>query len=97
MRFDADSITSDNAAALLDSGAAAIRAGERQFDLSGVRRVDSSAVALLLGLQREARAAGARLEFVGLPADLLSLAELYGVRALIQPSGDGTDGGARAH
>ena len=56
------------------------------IDFSKVTGVDSSAVALLLDWRRQAKARGMALEFVNLPAPLLSLAQLYGVSELIQPS-----------
>jgi phospholipid transport system transporter-binding protein len=83
VKIDAASISNENAAALLAAGIDAIRAGDAQFDLSAVRQVDSSAVALLLAWQREAQARGARLTLTGLPAALGSLATLYGVDELI--------------
>jgi phospholipid transport system transporter-binding protein len=54
------------------------------IDFSGITGVDSAAVALLLEWRREAARHGKRLEFVNLPANLLALAELYGVADLIQ-------------
>jgi phospholipid transport system transporter-binding protein len=55
------------------------------IDFSAVTGVDSSAVALLLDWRRVAMARGKSLAFVNLPANLLALAELYGVADLIQP------------
>jgi phospholipid transport system transporter-binding protein len=55
------------------------------IDFSRITEVDSSAVALLLEWRREAARRGKGLNFVNLPANLLSLAELYGVTGLIQP------------
>ena len=55
------------------------------IDFSAITQVDSSAVALLLEWRREAARRGKALYFVNLPANLLSLAELYGVTGLIQP------------
>ena len=55
------------------------------IDFAGITGVDSSAVALLLEWRREALAHGKQLKFVNLPANLLALAELYGVAELIQP------------
>ncbi|HEX3061587.1 MAG TPA: STAS domain-containing protein [Usitatibacter sp.] len=55
------------------------------IDFSGVGTVDSAAVALLLEWRRAAEARGKTLEFVNLPANLLALANLYGVADLIQP------------
>lgn len=55
------------------------------IDFSAITEVDSSAVALLLEWRREAARRGKGLYFVNLPANLLALAELYGVTGLIQP------------
>lgn len=83
MKLEVASINNENAAALLGTGVDAIRAGDADFDLSAVRQVDSSAVALLLAWQREAQARGTRLSLHGWPAALKSLATLYGVDELI--------------
>ena len=55
------------------------------IDFAGITGVDSAAVALLLDWRRMAVKRGKTLEFVNLPANLLALAELYGVAELIQP------------
>lgn len=55
------------------------------IDFAGITGVDSSAVALLLEWRRHAMRKGKTLEFVNLPANLLSLARLYGVEELIVP------------
>ena len=55
------------------------------IDFAAITEVDSSAVALLLEWRREAARLGKGLYFVNLPANLLALAELYGVSGLIQP------------
>ena len=55
------------------------------IDFSGITDVDSSAVALLLEWRRRSIARGKTLAFVNLPANLVALAELYGVAELIQP------------
>ena len=55
------------------------------IDFAAITDVDSSAVALLLEWRREATRRGKGLYFVNLPANLLALAELYGVTGLIQP------------
>ena len=55
------------------------------IDFAGITGVDSSAVALLLEWRREAQRLRKGLEFVNLPANLLALANLYGVAELIQP------------
>ena len=54
------------------------------IDFSAITGVDSSAVALLLEWRREAARRKKTLVFVNLPANLLALAELYGVAELIQ-------------
>ena len=56
------------------------------IDFSGITGVDSSAVALLLEWRRLAARRGKTLVFENLPANLLALAQLYGVADLIQPS-----------
>ncbi len=56
------------------------------LDFRGVTGVDSAAVALLLEWRRLAAARGKALEFANLPANLLALAELYGVADLIRPA-----------
>jgi phospholipid transport system transporter-binding protein len=83
VKLDVKRITTDNAAALIDAGARAIRGGDATFDLAAVTEVDSSAVALLLAWSREAQAAGATLRLEGLPEDIVSLARLYGVDQLL--------------
>jgi phospholipid transport system transporter-binding protein len=83
MKLDVDSITNENAAALLERGLAAVRDGDVTFDLSGVGAVDSAAVALLLAWQREAAARGTRLVLTGVPEGLAGLAQLYGVQSLL--------------
>lgn len=52
-------------------------------DLAGVGAFDSAALALMLDWVREAAQGGARLRFVHLPENLLTLASLYGVLELI--------------
>ena len=55
------------------------------IDFAAITEVDSSAVALLLEWRRVAARLGKTLLFVNLPANLLALADLYGVAELIQP------------
>jgi len=73
----------DNARALLEQGRARIVSGEQVFDLSAVSDADSSAVAVMLGWLRHAALTGTVIRFVGVPAGVLSLAELYGVSDLL--------------
>jgi len=58
-------------------------AGDLVFDFSGVTRVDSSALALLLAWMRRARVCGSVVELRALPEPLLALARLYGIDALL--------------
>jgi phospholipid transport system transporter-binding protein len=83
MRLDATELDMRNAAQVAAAGIDAIRAGDSNFDLSAVRTCDSSAVATVLAWQREAQARGAQLRLSGLPADLISLATVYGVAPLM--------------
>jgi phospholipid transport system transporter-binding protein len=69
---------------------AVLAEGERVFDgpqvdvdLARVTEVDSSAVSLLLEWSRQAARKGQRLIFLNPPANLRSLAALYGVSNLV--------------
>jgi phospholipid transport system transporter-binding protein len=84
MRVEATSITNANAGELLSAGRAAIAAGEFAVDLAAVAEVDTAAIALLLEWQRQAIARGGRLALTGVPADMVSLARLYGVDGLLE-------------
>jgi len=83
MRIDAQAITNLNAAQVAGRISAAIRAGDYRVDFTGVVRCDTAAVACVLAWLRLARAAGRRLELHAVPDDLMSLARLYGVEALV--------------
>jgi phospholipid transport system transporter-binding protein len=72
-----------NAAEIAEAGIEAIRSGDTTIDLSAVLTCDSSAVAAVLAWQREAARAGAKLQLIGLPSSLLSLAAVYGVDSLL--------------
>ena len=87
MKIETDRIVNTNAASLLQLGEAAIHSGDVEFDLSGVKRLDSSAVALVLAWDRAVRARGDSLKLKGIPASLRSLAKLYGVDSLIPMAG----------
>jgi phospholipid transport system transporter-binding protein len=73
----------DNASPTLADGLRAIDAGQFDFDLSGLTGVDSSAVAILLQWQRQARQRGATLTLIAVPSNLQSLIDLYGVADLL--------------
>ena len=68
---------------VLAAAVAAQSGPERVYDLSGCEHFDSSLVALLLELARGAQAAGASVRFEGARENLLRLAGLYGVGALL--------------
>lgn len=77
------SLTNRNAAAVLREAAARVAQGEAQVDCSALGQVDSSAVAVMLALHRDASARGRTLAFVGVPQQLAALASLYGVDTLL--------------
>jgi phospholipid transport system transporter-binding protein len=54
-----------------------------EVDLAGVSAVDSSAVAVLLGLKRRAADEGRSLAFTHMPEALTQLADLYGVEEML--------------
>jgi phospholipid transport system transporter-binding protein len=72
-------VTHDTARALLEAGAAALKPGATVFDLSAVKEVDSSCLAVIFGWQRAASAGGKTVAIAHPPANLVSLADLYGV------------------
>ena len=76
-------VTMANVEALLEEGARQIQGPQVTLDLSGVTEVDSAAVSLLLEWRREAARANRRIDYANVPANLKSLAELYGVSHLI--------------
>lgn len=81
------SVTVENAVVTLNTLSQALRgesAPEVVVDASALRHFDSSALAVLLGCERQAGAAGKRFALRGLPAQLSSLATLYGVDSLLQ-------------
>jgi len=76
-------VTIASVQALLEAGERAITGGQVTIDLAGVTEVDSTAVSLLLEWRRRASAAARSIRYVNLPANLRSLAELYGVTELL--------------
>ncbi len=76
-------ITIGNVVSLLAAGNGLFTAPEVTVDLAAVTEVDSSAVSLLLEWRREAGHNGRSIRYRNLPANLKSLAELYGVTELI--------------
>jgi len=68
-------------AGLLDAIAAAD--GAPVLDASGLKTLDSAAIAVLLQCRRTAQAQGKLLQVVGAPPKLGQLAQLYGVDGLV--------------
>jgi phospholipid transport system transporter-binding protein len=76
-------LTVDNAAGLLVQLKPHLERGIGTLDLSAVEQVDSAALALIFSSLRQSRAAGHELRLAGLPANIMTLAELYGVAELL--------------
>lgn len=76
-------ITLGNVTAVLAESAKLFASPEVVVDLGGVTEVDSAALSLLLEWRREAAKAKRRVDYTNVPANLKSLAELYGVSHLI--------------
>lgn len=76
-------MTFAGAANLLEQGRGLLKDARIIIDLSGVREVDSSSLALVFAWQRAANAAGKRIVIVNPPQNLVSLADLYGVTELL--------------
>jgi phospholipid transport system transporter-binding protein len=76
-------LTIANAAQLAEEGRRMFVAERVVVDLKGVTEVDSAGVSLLLEWRRAASGANRQIEFVHLPANLKSLAVLYGVAELL--------------
>jgi phospholipid transport system transporter-binding protein len=68
-----------NAVSVSEAGLQAIHAGSDQIDMTPLQTVDSSAVAVMLAWQRQAQSLNRHLQFIGVPASLLSLISLYGL------------------
>lgn len=72
------------AKSLYDAGLAAVLAGQASIDLAELTAADSTAIAALIGWRRAALQKGRALTFTNVPANLRSLAALYGVAELLQ-------------
>jgi phospholipid transport system transporter-binding protein len=71
------------AAGLLAEGVALVSRPVTVFDLSGVTEVDSSGLAVVFGWQRAAKRLNKSIQVVNFPPSLRSLADVYGVAALL--------------
>jgi len=76
--------TLGQAAAILEQGTVQLREGVKVIDLGEVTELDSSLLAMMLAWMRESRQSGGALAFARLPADLSTIAGLYGVTELLQ-------------
>jgi phospholipid transport system transporter-binding protein len=76
-------VTIASVQSLVEAGARSITGAEVTIDLAGVTEVDSTAVSLLLEWRRQAAAASRSVRYINLPANLRSLAELYGVTEVL--------------
>ncbi len=77
------SLTFANAGPVLAATASVALPTDGEVDLENVGAIDSSAVAVLLALQRRAEEEGKPLRFARVPAPLLALAEVYGVESIL--------------
>jgi phospholipid transport system transporter-binding protein len=69
--------------ALFKTGLQHLSSEDLLVDFSRVEAVDSAAVSMLLAWLRAAQRSERTLRVTGLPEDLLSLADLYGVTELL--------------
>lgn len=76
-------MTMGNVNALLIESRTFFSSKQLEMDLSAVDEVDSAAISLLFEWLRQARVSNVNLVFVSLPANLATLATLYGVLDLI--------------
>jgi phospholipid transport system transporter-binding protein len=75
----------------IDAALAAADAAGLRVDASALQDFDTSAIALLLHVQRAAQARALPLQLDGAPPKLVELARLYGVDELLPPApGAGT-------
>ena len=76
-------LTIETVPALFQAGLQHLGEEDLLVDLAQVEAVDSAAVSMLLGWSRAAQRSQRTLRVAGLPADLLSLATLYGVADML--------------
>jgi phospholipid transport system transporter-binding protein len=69
--------------AVYEAGLQELIEADLTVDWAGVEAVDSAAVSMLLGWARAAQSKQRTLKVANLPADLLSLADLYGVADML--------------
>ncbi len=79
----AGAVTVDSVGGLLRELQPQLESGMDTLDFSRVETADSAALALIFSAMRYARQAGHPFVCTGLPASFTTLAELYGVSALL--------------
>ena len=84
MKISQPQITNVNAMEVLDEGLKALRQGDFIVDLSGIERIDSSAIALKW--KQEAQKLGGDLKFIHASENLKKLSDLYNVSSLLMSS-----------
>jgi phospholipid transport system transporter-binding protein len=84
-RIEGD-LTIESAPAVLQASAgllSACGASEVEIDLAGLRAFDSAALGVFFEWRRCAAPAGGRIRYINLPPKLATMAQLYGVDALL--------------
>jgi len=76
-------MTMANAARLLPAMDPYLAGDKVEVDLAGIEDLDSSALALMLEWRRIGAARSCAVHYVGMPANLKTLADLYGVADLL--------------
>ena len=79
----AGAVTVDSVGGLLRELQPQLESGVDTLDFSRVELADSAALTLIFSAMRHARQAGHGFVCAGLPASFTTLAELYGVSALL--------------
>ncbi len=75
-------LTFASVAELYEAGTAELPAGDIDIDLSGVTKVDSAGLALLVEWQKRARRSGAAISLRQAPKQLLELIRVSGLRSV---------------
>lgn len=73
----------ENINQVLDASKALSLTGPTQLDFTSVTDVDTSAISLILEFKRRAAAENVNLSLVNVPANLVSLMQLYGVDGFV--------------
>jgi phospholipid transport system transporter-binding protein len=77
------SVTFANAASVLESGKQQFGKNDLTVDLKSLKELDSSVLAVIFEWVRYAKEQHVKIKFINIPANLKSLATLYGVVELI--------------